>query len=79
MNTQRKTVWERGFEANPSALTIVVVEGARHGNYTAKYDRAGVRREQKRFEGPKASDEAHAFAELWNGPEADRAMYPERY
>ena len=78
-NAQRKTVWDRGFEANPSALSLLVVEGANNGAYVSKRDRNGTRGWQKFFPGSRGSDEAHAFALLHNGPEADRAMYPYRY
>lgn len=72
-------IWSKGFEANPAALSMAVVEGANSGAYIGRYARDGRRVGQIRFTGPGASEAAHKAAELHNGPEADRAMYPERY
>ncbi len=77
--TNIKPVWTRGFEANPAALSMAVVEGANGGHYLGRYTPSGQRIGQRYFPGPGSELEAHKAAELHNGPEADRAMYPGRY
>lgn len=74
---QLKTVWQRGFEARPSALSLAVVELANGGYYVGKYLPSGRHQTLKYFPG-NSSTEAHKFAALWNGPEATAAMYPDR-
>ena len=74
-----KTVWQRGFEANPAALSLAVVELAHEGYYVGKYLPDGRRCESlMRSKGPSSESEVHEFAALWNGPAATAAMYPAR-
>ena len=74
-----KTVWDRGFEARPEAISLAVVELANGGYYVGKYLRTGRHQQLGYFPGKDAETHAHAYALLWNGPEACAAMYPERY
>lgn len=74
-----KTVWDKGFEARPEALSLACVELANNGHYVGKYLRTGRHQSLAFFHGKDSEANAHVYALLWNGPEACKAMYPDRY